>query len=211
MVDQGEEKVSVTGKLREGISSRPILWAGLIGAAAFILGGIAGYASIASKANSVNDLKESNASLEAQLADTEAELEDTKQSVGEQLDAIKAKEESIYDKARKRRDDLKAEVDDLESEVADKQARLRDLQEQIGSTKETIAKSSISDGIWESGTDFIPGTYQAPGGSGCYWALLGSADTSDIINNGGFSKNQLIAIDSPYFETDGCGTWKLVE
>jgi hypothetical protein len=56
--------------------------------------------------------------------------------------------------------------------------------------------------------DFTPGTYRAPAGGGCYWALLGSADTEDIINNGGFNKNQTLTIDSPYFETSDCGTWQ---
>ncbi len=46
-----------------------------------------------------------------------------------------------------------------------------------------------------------------PGGGGCYWALLGSADAQDIINNGGLSENQTLTIDSPYFETNDGGEW----
>jgi hypothetical protein len=53
--------------------------------------------------------------------------------------------------------------------------------------------------------DYEAGTYRAPGGGRCYGALLGSADTEDIVNNGGFSKNQTIAIGSPFFETEDCG------
>lgn len=70
-----------------------------------------------------------------------------------------------------------------------------------------VKRTTITDGIWKVGTDFDTGTYRAPGGPGCYWALLNSADTSDIANNGGFGPNQTITIDSAWFETSGCGEW----
>jgi hypothetical protein len=77
----------------------------------------------------------------------------------------------------------------------------------LKAAERTLAQNTIPDGSWQLGRDYESGTYRAPGGAGCYWALLGSADTADIINNGGFGQNQTITIDSPYFETSDCGEW----
>jgi hypothetical protein len=58
----------------------------------------------------------------------------------------------------------------------------------------------------------VPGTYEAPGGSGCYWATLNSANTQDIVDNE-FAANasqQIAEITTPYFQSSGCGEWKRV-
>lgn len=47
--------------------------------------------------------------------------------------------------------------------------------------------ASISDGTYVLGTDIVPGRYHTTGGgdniAGCYYARLGSLDTSNIIAN----------------------------
>jgi hypothetical protein len=70
--------------------------------------------------------------------------------------------------------------------------------------------TTFADGIWQVGVDFPPGLYRAPGGDSCYWALLKSANTQAIINNGGFGPNQTLQINSPWFETSDCGEWSKI-
>lgn len=118
-------------------------------------------------------------------------------------------------------DEKASELDELQSaadRVAAKSERMdakakkiSAREKEVEATETQAAKNSIDDGIWKVGTDFETGTYRAEAGSDCYWALLGSADTSDIINNGGFSPNQTLTIDSPWFETSDCGTWEKIE
>ena len=78
-----------------------------------------------------------------------------------------------------------------------------------GSHRSTNA--SFGDGIHRVGTDIAPGTYRAPGGDTCYWARLSglSGEIGDVIANGRFSPNPIVAIASSDigFETSGCGTW----
>lgn len=89
-------------------------------------------------------------------------------------------------------------------------AKLSKRERKVNSAERREAKNSIDDGIWQVGVDFDPGTYRSEGGSSCYWSLLGSADTSDIVNNGGFTANQTLTIDSAWFETRDCGVWKKI-
>lgn len=112
------------------------------------------------------------------------------------------------------------DIDELEAESAQvatraarldrKAAKLSRREKEVKAAENRKAQNSIDDGIWQVGVDFVPGTYRSEGGSRCYWALLGSADTSDIINNGGFTANQTLTIDSPWFETNGCGVWEKI-
>jgi outer membrane murein-binding lipoprotein Lpp len=73
----------------------------------------------------------------------------------------------------------------------------------------STASATIDDGIWQVGTDIRPGTYRAPGGGGCYWARLRSANPNSIIVNGFAGENQTVelAAEGEWFETDDCGTW----
>jgi hypothetical protein len=71
--------------------------------------------------------------------------------------------------------------------------------------------SVFGDGTWEVGSDIAPGTYRAPGGSGCYWAILNGPPTGEhdnIEENGGFSKNVVVTVsEGQWFETNRCGDW----
>lgn len=80
-------------------------------------------------------------------------------------------------------------------------------------TEETSVPTAttIPDGLWQQGRDYGPGVYRAPGGGNCYWALLGKANPGAIRENGGANSTQTLEVNSPYFETDGCGTWEKIE
>jgi hypothetical protein len=70
---------------------------------------------------------------------------------------------------------------------------------------------TFGDGSWLVGIEISPGTYQAPGGEGCYWERLkgfgGTVD--DIIANhfGGGRQVVTIGISDKGFKTSGCGRW----
>jgi hypothetical protein len=102
----------------------------------------------------------------------------------------------------------------LEDSAADLRARGRRLarrEKALERVEERAAKRRVDDGIWSVGVDVEPGTYRAPAGPDCYWAILGSADSSDIDNNGGFTANQTVTlVAGKWFETANCGTWEKI-
>lgn len=101
------------------------------------------------------------------------------------------------------------------SRLAEKEEELEKRSQQISGeeqeAEEAAEMETITDGTWQVGVDIVEGTYRAPGGAGCYWALLNSADTNDIHNNGFAESNPTVTIDTPWFETDECGEWEKIE
>jgi hypothetical protein len=188
--------------------------------AAFILLGIGG--AIAGGSN--------DDSLKSELADTEAELktvsderseaEDAQREAEQKADAITARKAAIIGAAKSEANNLvgkaRAESSTLGGKISSQRSELESLQGEVSETESYLtgaqdeaAKSEITDGTWQAEVDYIPGTYEAEGGGGCYWALLSdvSGELEGIIENGGFNKHQILSITSPYFETRGCGTW----
>jgi hypothetical protein len=173
---------------------------------AVVLAAVAAAATATGPSNEIADLKDERASLTDQLAQATADAAATADELGtveDRLDAAADKLAQIGDLQRRKRS-LSRQIADLSAEVDREQAKLITV-------TSAVAKSSIEDGTWKSGADYIPGTYQAPGGDTCYWAKLSSpsGDGIDgIIENGGFNRHQIVSVDSPYFETRDCGTWR---
>lgn len=70
---------------------------------------------------------------------------------------------------------------------------------------------TIDDGEYRVGKDIEPGTYQAPGGTTCYWERSSSFDheLGSIIANDYGVTGPIVSVDSTDFGfvSDGCGTW----
>ena len=136
----------------------------------------------------------------------------TEEAAGE-AKQVAARAETEAAEANRQASKVQSELASREAEAKSMESRIANLRGEEGEAKEIAAKSEIEDGVWEAERDFVPGTYEAPGGSACYWALLsepGGGGIEGIIENGGFNKHQILNIESPYFETQGCGTWHRV-
>lgn len=98
------------------------------------------------------------------------------------------------------RDDLAAQIGDLperEKALKDAQAKLKRRERRVsrrehdvsrrekavGIVETEIRRNTVHDGTYEVGVDIKAGTYKTDGNPGCYYAVLGSADTNDILNN----------------------------
>ena len=160
-------------------------------AMALVLGiGIGSSGSEASSSSSEDS--ELVADLRAQLTEAQA--------------AVDSAEDRADDTIENMREELQSEAEEL-----DDLARALDKRErELKGAERVAAKARIDDGVWQVGKEITPGTYRAPGGGSCYWALLGSADTSDISNNGGFGPNQTVTLSSGWFESRDCGTWQKI-
>jgi hypothetical protein len=75
------------------------------------------------------------------------------------------------------------------------------------------AKTTIDhDGVYNVGTDIVPGVYTSAGpvGNGvCYWKRLGD-DAKQPLDNAMSKKPQIVKIDptDKTFKTDGCQAWQ---
>lgn len=103
----------------------------------------------------------------------------------------------------------------LATTAADLDKRAKDLkkrEEAVGVIESEIESNTIpGDGIYEVGRDMKPGTYRSPDNSeSCYFAVLGSSDTSDIKTNDLGAGPKIVTVsEGDFFETSGCGDWTL--
>lgn len=164
------------------------------------------------------NLEKEVSALEGQLAnakqgksDAEAQASRVEALKGKIVGQGEARAASIVNDAKRESEEAKNALGSLKSEVASTEGELEEVEGSLSGAEHEAALSTISDGTWQAETDFIPGTYRAPGGPNCYWATLNSADPYDIASNENGTGPQIAAIEAPYFQTDGCGTWERIE
>lgn len=181
---------------------------GIVGV--FILLGIGG--AIAGGSNE-DSLKDELATAEQEVRSVEGEMtqvEGQRDQAVEESEDIQARKQQILGDAKSEAAKVKGELEDQRSELNSLNSEVSETESYLSDAESEAAKSEISDGVWQVDVDYVPGTYESEGGGGCYWALLenvGGGGVEDIIENGGFNEHQILTIESPYFETSGCGTW----
>lgn len=185
--------------------------------AGLLLAGIVGAALAASKSNEIDDL---NADL-ASEQEARAAAEEDRDATAQRAEAIFDRRDQIVASARTQArrivSDARAELAELNDKIGDKRSelarteqKLATVQASLDTAQEEKNLSSFGNGTWQANVDYLPGTYSAPGGASCYWEKLqgpSGGGINNIIENGGFNKNQIVSVDSPYFSTSGCGTW----
>ena len=78
----------------------------------------------------------------------------------------------------------------------------------------TRSRTRFGEGTYIVGVDIKPGSYEARGGEGCYWARLAgfSGHVAEIFDNDYFEydkpANVEILESDVGFKSDGCGSWK---
>jgi hypothetical protein len=93
---------------------------------------------------------------------------------------------------------------------------LRQREEQLAQRERALEQpqgpnaTSFSDGIFQARVAIQPGEYRTEGTDQCYWAKLSTGDTNSIIENDFVAGPQTVTVDSPYFESENCGTWTKV-
>jgi outer membrane murein-binding lipoprotein Lpp len=147
------------------------------------------------------------AGLERKVAAAARGAERARSEVADRLESVERRERDLRTREEEQRERLADEEREQRSRLAERRRELNERERRVSSAEAARERSKITDGIWQRGRDFEPGLYRAPGGDGCYWAKLNSASTNDIAENGGFSTNQTLQIDSPFFQTNECGEW----
>ncbi len=136
------------------------------------------------------------------------------------------------DQQKRRTAAAEKQVSSLRDQVSSKQATIDDEQRQIATSRDQQDQlqrrnaqlqaeaarnqpsgpnaTSFSDGLYQAGVGIQPGQYRTDGTDSCYWAKLSTGDTNSIIDSNLGAGPQTVTIDSPYFESENCGTWTKV-
>lgn len=201
-------------KVRSWVRARPVIWV----VAAFVLGGIIGGAAGSSGESGLKDEKKELQQAVALAEERQQTAEDKATATEEKLNAEK---QSILTKAQRKADRIVGhakveaeELENVESEIAAKEGELASVESSLEGAEQEKSLSSFGGGIMKAEVDYTLGaTYEAAGGAGCYWALLNSANTNDISGNEftNSAAQQIVTIETPYFTSENCGTWKRIE
>jgi F0F1-type ATP synthase membrane subunit b/b' len=201
-------------KVRSWVRARPVIWV----IVAFVLGGIIGGAAGTAGESGLKDEKK-ELQKELDLAEERQQTAEDKATAVEEK--LQAEKQTILAKAQQQAGrivgDAKAEAEELEgveSEITAKEGQLASVESSLQGAEKEKSLSTFGGGIMKAEVDYTLGaTYEAPGGAGCYWALLNSANTGDMAGNE-FTNNavqQIVTIETPYFTSEDCGTWKQIE
>jgi hypothetical protein len=207
----------MTERVRSWVRRRPVAWCGGILAIALVLGSGIG-AAAASEEDKVDELEAQLTGVKRTLAQTKGDLVTTEASLarieglkGRIVGSAEKRADAIVGAARREKESAEGSLSSLTSEVETTQRELENVEASLNGVEETQAKSTIpGNGTFKAEVDYIPGTYRAAGGPGCYWATLNSADPYDIASNENASGPTIASITTPYFQTDGCGRWERI-
>lgn len=162
--------------------------------------------------SSLKTARNEGLALKADQSKLEAELEAAQNDLEELQDEYEDVTANLNDlEAKAKTNKLDAELADarsLRKSLKEQEAAARKLKRQLDKELGVVRNSKVGDGVWQVGSEIPAGIYRSPAGSSCYWAILNSADTSNIANNGGFTANQTVTLTAgKWFESSGCGNW----
>jgi hypothetical protein len=142
------------------------------------------------------------------MAEGDATAAEAQTEARDEAEAIVAEGQAANDARSAELDTRNADLDAREAAVAQRETDIAARETAVGAAEAARDANSFGDGVYAVGTDIQPGTYHTDGSRDlCYYATLG-ADGSDILDNnivdGGPAT---VVINSPFFESNGCGTW----
>jgi hypothetical protein len=97
----------------------------------------------------------------------------------------------------------------VKAQYKSKLTSVQALQHQLQQEQGVVARNTISaDGVYVIGKDIASGTYHTTGGNQCYYATLGSTDTSNILDNNIINGPATVDVSGAYaLDISGGCTW----
>jgi uncharacterized protein YlxW (UPF0749 family) len=154
--------------------------------------------TISQQRGQIGTLQGKVGTLQGQVSTLQSQLSDETNTASHALAVATAKVQAA-DAAKQAR---------LNQEAATLRARQAQLNQEIGMVQ---ANQISNDGVYVVGKDIKSGTWHTNGGSQCYYATLGSTDTSNILDNNNFNGPDTVNVSGAFaFEINGGCTWVLV-
>jgi multidrug efflux pump subunit AcrA (membrane-fusion protein) len=159
-----------------------------------VLGGVLGavlnshHAQIAAQQSQIRTLRQSLTTAHAQSATAKAQMEAAQTQARTATATANANARAKY---------------------ASREAAVQKLQRKLAREQGIVQASTISsDGVYVVGKDIPAGSYHTTGGGECYYATLGSTDTSNILDNNNFNGPETVDVAGAYaFQISGGCTW----
>jgi hypothetical protein len=104
-------------------------------------------------------------------------------------------------------DEQQGRISRYEQQQAELRERERRLEQERDAVPPGANATTFGDGLYQAGVAIQPGQYRTDGTDACYWAKLSTGDTNSVVDNDYTTGPQTVTIDSPYFESENCGTW----
>jgi F0F1-type ATP synthase membrane subunit b/b' len=194
------------------------VWVAGISAGVIVLLLIIFGAALSNKSDEVKKLETRLASTQTERDEAEGKIDRAEAKVtrieglrGKIVGEAENKATSLIGSAKSEAEEAEENLSSLKSEVESTQGELESIEGSLGGAEEEKALSTIpGDGTFKAEADYLPGTYRASGGPGCYWATLNSANPEDIASNENASGPTIASIHTPYFHTQGCGKWERI-
>lgn len=182
---------------------------------ALVLGGTG--IGVAGQQSTISSYKHHVAQLQGQLSTTKTQLS----SVRTQLATAQQQASTAQANARNAMNtaltQVKVQYKSKFAALQEQQKKAAGLQRRLQRELGVVAASTISaDGVYVVGKDIPPGTYHTSGNGGgfmsqCYYATLGSTDTSNILDNNNFNGPETVDVSGAYaFQINGGCTWRKV-
>jgi hypothetical protein len=173
-----------------------------VGGLVLLIGGVAIGAAANSKTSLINSQKAQIARLQATVTTDKGQISTERQQVSTaQTNAQNAMSTALAQ--------VKAQYKSKFAALQSQQQKVAGLQAKLNRELGVVAKSTISqDGVYVVGRDIPAGVYHTTGGSQCYYATLGSTDTSNILNNNIVNGPATVDVSGAYaFQIQGGCTW----
>jgi multidrug efflux pump subunit AcrA (membrane-fusion protein) len=154
-------------------------------------------------------LRATTVALEGDAKELRAEIRDAQADAARSDERADQAEEEARTKAEADLVDEVAALDARQAELDSRAGELTQREAAVAQAQEGLRATQFGDGVHEVGRDIQAGKYHRTGTGHCYYAKLGS-DGEDIIANNIVEGPATVQVDSPYFESSGCGTWTKV-
>jgi hypothetical protein len=185
--------------------SRYLAW----GTAALLLVGLVGLAASRPKdlSTDVRMLRSDVTSARSQASNLQTQVAGFQSEVTADKSALQAAQANALNAYALALATVKGQLASQTQALNQREQSLTGRERAVARAEGLLHAHSFSDGLFQVGKDIQPGTYHTTGAPDCYYALLGSSDTGNIISNQLSAGPQTVVINSPWFDSEGCGTW----
>jgi hypothetical protein len=174
----------------------------------------------ATQSGRVNDLESEKAALQKKVTDRETQSRsDEARAKKDEARAKKIEQErqraAGQEQRRQAAEEQRRQQEEQQRQQQEQQRQQQEQQrQQEEQQREAARQNTLSgDGLFAVGTDIRPGRFQTAGPSGgnsagCYYAVLNSPDTFDIVSNNITKGPAIVDLAAgKYFETTACQEW----
>ena len=181
--------------------------AAVVGGLVLLVGAFA--AGVASGRSAIPGYQHQVAQMRGELKAEQAKLSIEQDRLSTEQTQVQTAQADVKTAQAAAKNAMSTALAQVKAQYKSRLAAVQSLQRQLQREQGIVQSSTISaDGVYVVGKDIPSGVYHTTGGSQCYYATLGSTDTSNILDNNNFNGPETVDVSSAYaFQISGGCTW----